>query len=528
MTTLRSHWLDVLGLERRAFRWWREFALFTALFMDLAWIAPWLASLLERQASLSVPNLLAALVTLALLTFLLVRSAYALELTSDRRQALLLGLLVLVLPVAISSSLYAGEELSWWGALGRLPASISAGETLFPPEFVLSLGVFYLWSRALRWGSSDAVSSEIIGRFKFGFMMLLVYIVAFSLLGRETHDAFVYGFFFFALVAMSSSRLSLAEAHAASGSSFTSVRWMLALAGGLLLFTLFLVLVGQGMVGNFALVRSFVYGLWLLFWGLVILLLSPFIIGLSILYEWLLSQAPDLSWRIEPLETMFNSAQRGVGDIIAGISEWLDAPWLLRLVEWLSLLGAAGFQRVLRPALLWGTLALILAIGLYYAGRRAGFWRALRAAIPQDQSTEADDAWRSLLGRARARLANLRRGLNRLADPQHGRRLLAAARIRRVYTFLLDLSAELGRPRQQAQTPQEFLTVLHELFPHHGKEVEVVSRAYQQVRYGELDETPTDVIEVDRAWLHLRLEGDHLKRVRRAERKRRRNVRSEQ
>ncbi len=87
------------------------------------------------------------------------------------------------------------------------------------------------------------------------------------------------------------------------------------------------------------------------------------------------------------------------------------------------------------------------------------------------------------------------------------RRLLAAARIRRIYTQLCSLSASLGQPRPAAMTPLEYLPKMDALYPQHTQELALITGAYLQVRYGEVPETNQEVQEVVNAWNRVRSEG---------------------
>ena len=78
--------------------------------------------------------------------------------------------------------------------------------------------------------------------------------------------------------------------------------------------------------------------------------------------------------------------------------------------------------------------------------------------------------------------------------------LLAAARIRFVYSQLMDLCDRLGKPRPRAITPLEFLPRMDALFPLNHNELQIITNAYIKIRYGELPETDRDVDEVLEAW----------------------------
>jgi hypothetical protein len=94
-----------------------------------------------------------------------------------------------------------------------------------------------------------------------------------------------------------------------------------------------------------------------------------------------------------------------------------------------------------------------------------------------------------------------------------GGKLRAAARIRRIYAQLMALSAELGSPRREWQTPLEYMVTLHGLFPEHSDELAAVTGAYVRVRYGELPESRSEVTRVERAWKALKAKGGELKKV---------------
>ncbi len=112
------------------------------------------------------------------------------------------------------------------------------------------------------------------------------------------------------------------------------------------------------------------------------------------------------------------------------------------------------------------------------------------------------------IGRARPREAEKPPGRKPFSFSP--RRLLAAARIRRVYSQLCSLSASLGLPRPPAITPLEYLPKMESLFPEHSGDLALITGAYLQVRYGEVPETNQEVQEVVNAWNRVRAEGRRL------------------
>ena len=120
----------------------------------------------------------------------------------------------------------------------------------------------------------------------------------------------------------------------------------------------------------------------------------------------------------------------------------------------------------------------------------------------------------------------LRRGLGKVADGigqimhlRHAKRMLAAARIRRIYARLMDLSAKLNQPRPPSKTPLEFLPELEGIFPTLSMELGTITNAYLRVRYGELPETHQEVEIVETAWKRVRSYGQEKLSARRRFRK---------
>jgi hypothetical protein len=152
----------------------------------------------------------------------------------------------------------------------------------------------------------------------------------------------------------------------------------------------------------------------------------------------------------------------------------------------------------------WTVVLVVVALIFSRVRRRSGLLRE----NPKDSE--------SLLRRGEA--GNLlRKSMQELLSELAARlrpdqRLLAAARIRRIYTQLMDLCQELNTPRSPAQTPLEFLPVMGEMFPALRSDLELVTRAYNAVRYGELPETQNEIGVIEEAWKQIEVEGQRLKR----------------
>jgi hypothetical protein len=94
-------------------------------------------------------------------------------------------------------------------------------------------------------------------------------------------------------------------------------------------------------------------------------------------------------------------------------------------------------------------------------------------------------------------------------------RLQAAERIRRVYIQLLNLCDQLNLTREPNRTPLEFLLDMQGLFSENSLDLEIITNAYINVRYGQIPETPAEVDEIEKAWLNIRQAGKNIKLYRR-------------
>jgi hypothetical protein len=150
-----------------------------------------------------------------------------------------------------------------------------------------------------------------------------------------------------------------------------------------------------------------------------------------------------------------------------------------------------------RPVLL---IAIILAV-LVLATLSLRFRYYRRNLRPEEQSDQISAAGRKKTG--------LDAALTGIPRPGwiSARKALAAARVRIVYAQLMDLSQKLGQPRPPALTPAEFLPTLNSLWPEHSQELDLITHAYQKVRYGQLPETKSEVEDVLMAWKEIQKSG---------------------
>jgi Domain of unknown function (DUF4129) len=154
----------------------------------------------------------------------------------------------------------------------------------------------------------------------------------------------------------------------------------------------------------------------------------------------------------------------------------------------------------------WGLMVLLIVLILARV-RRVVRGRSLRELDLPESLLKEGDTRRLMRKAAQDALDGL------VARLRPARRLLAAARIRRIYAQLMGLCSELDHPRGVSKTPLEFLPQMGELFTDLSSELERITGAYVRVRYGEYPETNEEVKAIEDAWLRLAEEGLRLKRA---------------
>jgi hypothetical protein len=154
----------------------------------------------------------------------------------------------------------------------------------------------------------------------------------------------------------------------------------------------------------------------------------------------------------------------------------------------------------------WSLILVLILVLIFRIRKALGVRRSLEPWEPESllKRGEAPALLRKAFRDALSDLAS------RFRSPP---RLMVAARIRRIYAQLMDLSAELNRPRPSSYTPLEFLPELGELFTQNIGDLELLTSAYLRVRYGELPESKEEMDAIESAWQNVLEAGHRLKRA---------------
>lgn len=459
---------------------WQHAAGLLLALADAIWAAAWFrlgTDHLHPSGELEAGMALAATLTLAYLSTVLLDRLRILE----NVQRAVWGLLFLA-----GLWLQAGVlDLGLGEVLGRIVRLEALGLLL------LALNLF-LWRRAITLARDWFGPIAAWGRLKLGIWMLFIYVfVAGRLRPQTLGSGPLFAYLSTALLAMAVARISfIRQYHGAQNNPFDR-RWAASLLGtalgvaglatlisGLLTGQLSRLLAQAG-EGLGAAVRAVLYIIGLPFL-LLIYLLEPLIARLS----------GELARASQAVPT--ESAQYTPGGMPDPLSELIGAQ-----------VAGAGPPPWLVPALAWAII-LTAVLLIWRQSRKRSHWRQRKGV-----GTDFLRAEGSLMGSLRAWAQESAGGLSQRL--RGGQRQRAAARIRQIYAGLMDLTAELERPRPPAQTPLEFLPALRSLFPAQAGEVQEITAAYLKVRYGELPETRAEIEAVESAWKRVEQSGKRMK-----------------
>jgi hypothetical protein len=475
--------------------------------METSWIVPFYRALSGVGRALPARSLFITFGGLILGAFLLMRAMYFLRFRVSARRIFSLVFLSIGALIAVYTFLYSGEGFHIGSLTRGIVHSFQDPTSFIPREFEVILLSTLFWTRGVllsqRWMSVQVV----LRSFRLGAFFLLILGLLPSLTPEKVPSIEIYIFLLSGLVSMGAGRASELSQLRGGGENPFNRTWLLGMASGAALIVGCAALLAVFSADNLATPAARL-ALWIMegVLLLIVLILSPLIlIGLVIVPEVLGDTLPDL---LEQLERSLNLSV--LREILVGVLELLLAllsglmDLALRLLELLSELSG------LRPFFLIGTIFVAVLIlfklvsRVWLAPRRRGGVKDARQSILDWNEFVV---WlRTVLETGTKRIV---RGLELLRG---GGRLLAAARIRRIYSRMMRMWDELGHPRQAAETPLEFLTTVSKLYPDLTGELTRITRAYVQVRYGETPETRQEVASVEEAWKSVREFGNAQRR----------------
>jgi hypothetical protein len=458
-------------------RWWRQLSAVLLILVELFWVLPWYQMVIQISHGASI--LRAGLVLGGVMAAGLVIT----QLMERLRllQGVQLGVLILVL---VSSVLLAENLLLEAPALLVMNGLVE----LDPGAILVLFATLWIWWRGISLAREPVRPMVAWRRFETGLLLFMAYLFIVFRQGTPSPGlAWFIGFLFVGFMAVVFARVSYVGITRGVTKNPFDRRWLAsttAILGGAVLAAALLggVLTGQ--------------------------------------YRMLL----DVS--VEVLRMLFGVAMFFISlpGLLLGMLLGPLGPWLMRLfskatpsptvpVEGLSAYAAPVMEArsaVLSPWLqagcFWGVIILIVGVLILRVRQRLMLKTFSESEAPESllKQGEARQLLRKIVQDA---LDDL---VARLKPEQ---RILAAAQVRRIYIHLMDLCADLNRPRPAGRTPLEFLPDMGEIFSELHAELAIITHAYIRVRYGQYPETQQEIDEVEAAWKLLSEEGERLKKA---------------
>lgn len=483
---------------------WREIAMFSAIMMELSFSVLWYRVLLSFWERITYVRAFAVFGGILFVSFILTRLMNHITLKTKIQRIVLFTLLVVSLLAGLNTLLYPSEGLGLGGIIVRLFNSFNNTNSYVPVEFVLMLIIIFVIWRGVSLARKRIDPGRFLSSFRIGIVFFFIYGISFGLT-ENTSLSILYLFLFFSLLGLSVARISALGRLRGGHSIYFDRRWLIGIALAVMVILSITIIAANLVSGQELGIEINLFG-WILF--VLTLLISPFVwvslylisvIDRWIHFERIFRSLSDLFGRLQSVFEDFLS-------ILDSLKGALDFSFVMNFFEAL---------KAIRPIILWIVILLVVFLFLrslvrYFLNESTGMGEEYQSISDQE------DLLGLLRAALRKRIRRMTSGLEQVFNLDSARKFLMAARIRRVYARLLDLSAKLGHPRPLSATPLEFLPSLEKIVPNSERELDVITQAYLRIRYGELPETHQEVEIVETAWNHVRSHGqDQLKANRR-------------
>ncbi len=449
---------------------WGEIANILQIFAELLLMAVWMFALTFAQIPWSKIILISG--SVFLITYLLARWLHQLKLKLVLQRVIFIGWISLAVAFSAYTLLFSQLDYQLVEYIRQIFIEDVSTDTII--GFWILLFTLLVISRGIRTARHPVTTSDIVTGLKISLLLFSLFAVLFA---KENYSEFLPTFFAFLLVnltGMSLARISDLSDHYGGRVPGFNFQW----AAGIGLTSLVVVFAGRVISWIINLKAAEFLGKGLVLFvqfiiGAVVLVASPILLGLVALLEFILNLlSPNL-------KNLLGENQIEIGE------QFLDE-MQTEIVE-VTRVDPIIFVMI-------GVLLVIVIVAIIQLRQK-----------PWERSLLGEEN-RSDLQRQK-RMPNPLKDLfaNRAARKKlsTARSLLAAARVRYIYTQLLDLCEKLGKPRPRALTPIEFIPRMQGLFPQHPSELTTITDAYVRIRYGELPETSKDIEDVVTAWQNI-------------------------
>jgi len=438
---------------------WHELGLISLVIMELTWVLPWFRSITPAIQESGNQTSLLALLFFLLIVIYANRTLRVIDMPAMMHRLILITILIIGLYSLLCVLVYPGLSLSFGEIINRIVISLENAFNDIPE------------------GPLEIRSTE--RKFRFGILMLGVFGIVF----KGSQVTFLLDvlplYFAFGLLAVTFSRTS------SLGRGVTAYRlpytgsWFV----GMMVITAFTILLGlfssKALQSNTA---AKIFDFFSRGYNQLLNLLQILLLPLIEAFIFIAEKITEFLSRLIDPESLAGTPDQ-IPELPTPVLPFEQSESILQIP----------------PAVTIIIVLLILLVLVILIVRRAN--RRYRYRVPViDDEGETIFEPEEIRSRIRRIVNQVREGIELVRTFGLGRRMLAATVIRRIYTQLLYLAAELGCPRHRAETPYEFQERLMELFPEQREQVGLITDAYVHVRYGEIPEEDRIITLVEGAW----------------------------
>jgi len=472
---------------------WREVAIVSMMVMELCWIVPWFRSLTPATYWVSPVRVFIVLGAILAIAHLLVRLTNFVNLRLDLRRMLLIAYLIGAVLFGIKTLLIDYRTLDFGALVSQPLFAFGDWANLIPDEFLVALFALLASWRGVSLAQAFIEPVTVRRYFYHGIALFVGFIFINTFVTGETPGFSMYIFFLAALIAMGAARISVISTLRGGYVIPFDRRWFI----GIILAT--------SLVVGFASVISWLvserFDIFERIGGIVVgitaLLLVSAISPVIFLVQYAIQSSEittgGLAYALqgfvlglENLRTIAMDLAKNIFGVLVGSG----------LISWIP---------KFKPVVLWGLL-LMAAIAIL-AGLSQILFKDFRRGGDKNMVISGVDLMDLIREAIQNRLRKLREDLSTAARYRPGSRYLGAAKIRKIYSELMNLAESLGRPRPPAITPLEYLPTLGEVFPGLEMELATITEAYLRVRYGEFPENRQEILDVEIAWGQVHAQG---------------------
>jgi hypothetical protein len=461
---------------------------------EVCWVAPVFLALNWIRNPHSPMLLWLGLLILMVGYFYYYRALVAGGLSLRLQQSLLVLGLLLSIVLVLRFHVYAGLGLQgseYWLMPFRHLTDVTA---VMPNSWLTVMILVYLWARAIHLANRSLSSKSVGFSFRSGVVILVGFAFFIRILTKLDVSGFVIAYFFFALLAVSLSRIDEVSVLPNSGTVPFTGFWIGSTVAAVAALSLLGLLVAVFFAGG-GLSRTL---RWL---SPLLVVLQIIVVGTGALMLMI------LDWIMSQLSVDLSAFGEGLRQILARLGQFLTVPPPIPEPASESQTRPLIFG-ILQAVITLAIPASIIALVLLFT------WRRMQRGREDERLEEARESLFTTGAVIRNLRAMYQEGMGWLAELAGlmGRfgpssRFFAALSIRRIYANLVLLAAELGYPRSEAQTPYEYLLVLYEALPESAAEVELITEAYVNAHYGQVPDTRQELQRIRDSWERVRAQA---------------------